>query len=1168
MTRQHFRLFIFYPFTVVTLLVTTIWLATPFVTKYVIKQYMEEQGNHAKIGRLSVDFFPPRVDLKDFVIQREENTVFSLERATFGVALWPLFTKNLHINEGRIQGLTVDVSQQENAWRIAGIDTAQYLAENDPDLSQEEDLANDNTATAWSISLPLFSLTDSQISLSRQPDSTLAVQSDTLHFDDVSVTNVSGQGLIWQGQLAFSGGVNRATVAFNSQFDYAPSNAVADFDLEEAQFSIDSLRHFLPSPLNQGDGEFLASGRATLTQAELEKDLMAFAVRGFTLTMQASELDFALDDDSRVATSDTQVTLNNTELSYRTDNSFSAQGTLRLDSEETRLTQQDNQVQFNQFTLSLPFEVQHRQQNTTLNALRTEVGLWGLSVVAAETKLDNKQLTTYSNLTLHKTDRVSVTGSLSLETYQTKVSQGDNQLSFEQLVFNLPIKLQQDEDVTALEVNNTQLFIGDLLARFEGTSVENNTFHGALKNVTASLSSDGAVQTSFVSQVNSQGFTFTQPAAEGSSDDSPTKASYDKLTFSSSVTLGKDDSGLTLNTPQSQLNLTSLAASSSEFDLENQTLSLLLDDVSVFMGENNSLDASASTHLESHAMRVNQAGKHLRLQDLTLSNKVAVQQDDGGFALQNAQIDLLLGDFNALLVDDKSLSFKRVHASADSLVVDQHTDAPLLIRGSQVDVSTDLFDVMLSKEKRLASWYKAGISDLFFTQQADDFEVSFSQFTMKDLTTSEILSFSDDSQELPPLSQINQVVVEQVSANQAGASIKQITLDELKVNLLLNKTKQLDNFVFADTTTALDTESSQASPPTPEGHLEATQPELKLPYYVILEAFDTTGDSSIYVRDDSIPSTLRRTLNLETLSIRDLNTQDQDQATLITLFARHGRYTTLDTTTKIWPMADKLTLNTSVVLREAELPPYSPYISNVLGYQIDSGQLDLDLNLDINAGILNGQSRILLREFDLGGRQESHSIVRAGAVPLNIAVGILKDNNNNIDLNIPLRGDIDNPSFGWQDFLFLPLRRALYSASTSYLMQTFIPYANVITVAQFASEQLVRIRVQPLLFEPTQANFTESNTVFLTQLTALMKDRQDSQLRACGVTSYQDLGFEQPPTAIEDSVRTFAINLAQQRAENLKDFLVDEGIESSRVFLCAPEVDLSRNSLPRITLNF
>ena len=302
--------------------------------------------------------------------------------------------------------------------------------------------------------------------------------------------------------------------------------------------------------------------------------------------------------------------------------------------------------------------------------------------------------------------------------------------------------------------------------------------------------------------------------------------------------------------------------------------------------------------------------------------------------------------------------------------------------------------------------------------------------------------------------------------------------------------------------------------------------------------------------------------------MRNLNTQKKDQATVLALKARNGKYATLQSDITVWPLADKLTMKSDLIIREAELPPYSSYIASVLGYQIDSGQLDLDLKLNSDSGVLNGSSHILLREFDLGGRQDSSTVIKAGAVPLNIAVSVLKDSDNNIDLDIPLSGDIENPAFGWQDFLLLPVRKALFSASSTYLMQTFVPYANVISIAQFAGDQLLKIRVEPLVFEAEDDQLNDSQDAFLKQLVALMKDKKDSQLKACGVASYLDLGLEKPPVSIDNDTKEMASNLAQKRADHLKDYLVKEGISSSRIFLCSPEVDLSKNSKPRVELNF
>ncbi len=1169
MTRRHFRFFVFYPFAIITALIVMLWIATPFVAKYALKQFVEQQGNEAKIERLSVDFFPPRVEVKNLVFRDTEQETFSVKKAAVEIAFWPLFSKRLHVTDANIESLKINATQRENEWILAGINTTQYFTQdtqNRPQESEPDEPKSQTQSTAWSIKLPSFSLLDSQIDLSRQTDLAFPAKTDTLKIDRISLEKIVGQGLDWQGQLAFSGGINNATLAFNSQFEYSPTQANGHFELEEGQFTIDSLRHFLPAPLNAGDGVFSVSGRTTLAQTSLSGDLMQFSLRDLELSMQATQLDAKLDDKTRIASADTKVQMKNSQLSYRTDNTFSTEGDISIESAQTDLVQQKNQVKFDQFSLSSPYDIQHSNENSAINVDDTELSLNDLLVVFDDVRVDSKALNLTTSFELNNQENPSVNGDVMVEAEQTKIFQRDNQLAFELLNFSLPIVLQRNESLTELDVSKTQLLLTNMVANFNDATVENKRLDAVLKNLSASLHSDGTMNADFLSEIDTQGFTFSQPAAENANHDTPTTAAFDKLAFSSPITLEQGDLGLNVNTHETQLNVDALAVSSAEFDVENQLVNLTLDDLTVFIDQDNSLAASATTHLRSQALRLNQAGNRVRYQDFTLSSNLAIQQNIDTVSVQNSQFALRLDDFDAVLNDEKALTFKDIHLTADALNIDQNAQQPLLVNGSEVEVSTERFDIKLSEEKRLASWNKASINDLSFRHQAQDFSVSFTQFDMENLTLSEVLTLADTSSSLPPLGHIGHITIEQLNATQEGAEIEQITLDTLKANLLFNENQQLDNLVSQEAEASVekgDAEQSNRS----EQPL-ATESSLELPYYVILKALDTTGDSSIYLQDESIPATLQRTLSIEALSVRDLNTQNKDQATLFSVMASHGKYTKLKADTMIWPLAEKLTLNTDIVLREAELPPYSPYISNVLGYQIDSGQLDLDLTLDIDDGILKGESRIFLRELDLGGRQESNSVVRAGAVPLNIAVGILKDSNNNIDLDIPLSGDIDNPSFGWQDFLFLPLKKALYSASTSYLMQTFVPYANVISVAQFAGEQLLRIRVEPLIFNATQSEFSDANTEFLAQLTALMKDKKDSQLKACGVASFQDVAQEQPSSVLDDDTRAFAINLAQQRAENLKDFLVSEGIESSRVFLCSPEVDLSRDSQPRVELNF
>ena len=140
MKRRYFRNFVFYPFAVLTSLIAALWAATPFVAEHYLIAYFHQQGKDASIGKLSVDFFPPKVDLKNITINNKTHDTLTLKRAIFEVEILPLLTKTVHVSEAKIEGLNLLVAQQENHWIVAGIDTAQYLAKN-----TENELKGDDT---------------------------------------------------------------------------------------------------------------------------------------------------------------------------------------------------------------------------------------------------------------------------------------------------------------------------------------------------------------------------------------------------------------------------------------------------------------------------------------------------------------------------------------------------------------------------------------------------------------------------------------------------------------------------------------------------------------------------------------------------------------------------------------------------------------------------------------------------------------------------------------------------------------------------------------------------------------------------------------------------------------------------------------------------------------
>ena len=186
-------------------------------------------------------------------------------------------------------------------------------------------------------------------------------------------------------------------------------------------------------------------------------------------------------------------------------------------------------------------------------------------------------------------------------------------------------------------------------------------------------------------------------------------------------------------------------------------------------------------------------------------------------------------------------------------------------------------------------------------------------------------------------------------------------------------------------------------------------------------------------------------------------------------------------------------------------------------------------------------------------------------MPLNAALGMLKDDKGNIDLDVPMRGNVAEPSFGIESFLHLILKKAAMSQAQSYLMNTFVPYASVVSVAMSGVDYLLKITFEPLTFDVKESKLKDSNIQFLNELALLMLDTPDLQVKTCSVVTYADLGLADGEV-LNEQQKTQLKSLGDARQNNLKRFLVDEGIASNRILYCAPELDSDKNAVPRIEL--
>jgi hypothetical protein len=98
----------------------------------------------------------------------------------------------------------------------------------------------------------------------------------------------------------------------------------------------------------------------------------------------------------------------------------------------------------------------------------------------------------------------------------------------------------------------------------------------------------------------------------------------------------------------------------------------------------------------------------------------------------------------------------------------------------------------------------------------------------------------------------------------------------------------------------------------------------------------------------------------------------------------------------------------SMNFRNMELTTFNPYSGKFAGYNISKGKLSTELKYLVQDRKLDASHHIVIDNLEFGDKTDSKD---AAPIPLKLAVALLKDRHGIIDLNLPVSGTLDDPSF-------------------------------------------------------------------------------------------------------------------------------------------------------------
>ncbi len=137
-------------------------------------------------------------------------------------------------------------------------------------------------------------------------------------------------------------------------------------------------------------------------------------------------------------------------------------------------------------------------------------------------------------------------------------------------------------------------------------------------------------------------------------------------------------------------------------------------------------------------------------------------------------------------------------------------------------------------------------------------------------------------------------------------------------------------------------------------------------------------------------------------------TEIYDQPAKVLLKGSYNAQAPVQVVGTIHPLRDKLFLDFEIQSRGIDMSSFSSYSGRYLGYAIQKGQLSLDLKYKIAKNQIQADNKIFLDQFTLGEEVESKDAV---SLPIRLALAVLKDRNGEIHLDLPVKGNLDDPQF-------------------------------------------------------------------------------------------------------------------------------------------------------------
>lgn len=332
--------------------------------------------------------------------------------------------------------------------------------------------------------------------------------------------------------------------------------------------------------------------------------------------------------------------------------------------------------------------------------------------------------------------------------------------------------------------------------------------------------------------------------------------------------------------------------------------------------------------------------------------------------------------------------------------------------------------------------------------------------------------------------------------------------------------------------------------------------------HFILEKLELRDGAVSWVDQAVTPPAM---MNMSALSVQlgRIDSAIADSPTPLVVAGKVGQDGKIGLEGDIYPHSLDPKFTLSGFIQGVDMAKLAGYSRQFLNQGVDQGTVDVSVSAVARNGQLEADTR-----WDMANLRIEATRGNSADMPLELSYDLLKDHNNSVSLELPVRGEFGSEQLKPQYIFARQMRRVMSNMARREVNPTGA------VAAPARATPTGKMAFRPLEY-PANARYPAgADAERIQEMAAMLRDKPHLRMVFCPVSTggeWAELFNEgerpTPATELLPEHQEMLLELADARGQVIRSRLIDAGAASDQIVICNPSVDMTQFGLSFVSIS-